>query len=75
MATLIGLHRRGGIFHLRIVVPKDLRARLGRSYFRKTLGTADRSQAELLGTIERARLLALFSAAKDAPNAALPTCI
>lgn len=73
MATLIGLHRRGGIFHLRIVVPKDLRARLGRSYFRKTLGTADRSQAELLGTIERARLLALFSAAKDAPNAALPS--
>lgn len=68
MATLIGLHRRGGIYHLRIVVPKDLRARFGRSYFRKSLGTADRSQAELLGTIERARLLALFNTAKQSSD-------
>ena len=68
MATLIGLHRRGGIYHLRIVVPKDLRARFGRSYVRKSLGTADRSQAELLGTIERARLLALFNTAKQSSD-------
>lgn len=68
MATLVGLHRRGGIYHLRIVVPKALRARLGCSYVRKTLGTADRSQAELLGTVERARLLALFNTAKQSSN-------
>lgn len=68
MATLIGLHRRGGIYHLRIVVPKDLRARFGRSYVRKSLGTSDRSQAELLGTVERARLLALFNTAKQSSD-------
>ena len=72
MANLIGLHRRAGIYHLRIVVPKDLRARFGRSYIRKSLGTPDRSQAELLGTIERARVLALFSTAKQSA-APLPT--
>ena len=59
MASLIGLHRRSGIYHLRIVVPKDLRDRFGRSYIRKTLGMADKQQAELLGTVERARWLAL----------------
>jgi len=32
------------------------------------LGTADRSQAELLGTVERARLLALFNTAKQSSD-------
>ena len=69
MATLIGLHRRAGVYHLRIVVPKDLRDRFGRSYVRKTLGTTNKQQAELLGTVERARLLALFNAAKNSSAA------
>lgn len=64
MATLTGLHLRAGVFQLCIVIPTDLRARFGRSRFRKSLGTSNRAEAELLGTIERARLLALFAAAK-----------
>lgn len=72
MATLPGLHLRAGVYQLCIVIPTDLRTRFGRSRFRKSLGTSDRSEAELLGTIERARLLALFSAAKKTP-ATLPS--
>lgn len=64
MATLTGLHQRAGVFQLCIVIPTDLRQRFGRSRFRKSLGTSDRSEAELLGTAERPRLLALFAVAK-----------
>ena len=64
MASLTGLHQRAGIYHLRVLIPTDLRARFGRSAFRKSLETSDRSEAELRGTVERARLLALFSVAK-----------
>lgn len=68
MASLTGLHQRAGVFQLCIVIPTELRARFGRSRFRKSLGTSDRSEAELLGTVERARLLALFAAAKKSPT-------
>ena len=64
MASLTGLHQRAGIYHLRVLIPTDLRARFGRSAFRKSLETSDRSEAELRGTVERARLLALFAVAK-----------
>ena len=64
MATLTGLHQRAGIYHLRVLIPTSLQTRFGRSCFRKSLGTSNKSEAELLGTIERARLLALFAAAK-----------
>lgn len=66
MATLTGLHQRAGIYHLRVLIPTSLQTRFGRSCFRKSLGTSNKSEAELLGTIERARLLALFAAAKKA---------
>ena len=65
MAKVTGLKLRGGVYQLRTTVPKDLQARFGRECIRKSLGTSDRSQAELLGTVERARLLALFNAAKN----------
>lgn len=72
MASLTGLHQRAGIYHLRVLIPTNLRARFGRSCFRKSLGTSNKSEAELLGTIERARLLALFAAAKKTQEP-LPT--
>lgn len=72
MAGLTGLHQRAGIYHLRVLIPTDLKTRFGRSCFRKSLGTSNKSEAELLGTIERARLLALFAAAKKTQEP-LPT--
>lgn len=65
MPRLTGLHQRAGIFQLRIVVPKALQARFGGRLVRKSLGTSDRSEAELLATVERARLLALFATARN----------
>lgn len=67
MAKVTGLKLRGGVYQLRTTVPKDLQARFGRECIRKSLGTSDRPQAELLGSIERARLLALFNTAKQSP--------
>ncbi|WP_429016704.1 DUF6538 domain-containing protein [Comamonas sp. 4034] len=64
MAALPGLNLRGGIYQLRTTIPIALRTRFGRDRIRKSLGTSDRPEAELLATIERARLLALFAAAK-----------
>lgn len=72
MATLPGLNLRGGVYQLRTTIPTDLRARFGRACIRKSLNTSDRSEAELLGTVERARLLALFAAAKKTQGT-LPT--
>lgn len=74
MPRLTGLHQRAGIFQLRIVVPKALQARFGGRLVRKSLGTSDRSdrsEAELLATVERARLLALFATARKS-SAPLP---
>lgn len=68
MAKVTGLKLRGGVYQLRTTVPKDLQARFGRECIRKSLGTSDRPQAELLGTIERARLLALFNTAKHSSD-------
>lgn len=73
MAFLTGLHQRAGIYHLRVIVPTSLRARLGRSCIRKSLGTSDRAEAAVRGTIERAKLLALFASAQKNTNACIPT--
>ncbi|WP_371747602.1 DUF6538 domain-containing protein [Diaphorobacter sp. HDW4B] len=68
MTTLTGLHLRAGIYQLYVVIPTDLQARFGRWRFRKSLGTSNRKEAELRGTVERARLLALFASAKNTPG-------
>lgn len=67
MARVTGLTLRGAVYQLRTTIPTDLRDRFGRSCIRKSLGTADRQQAELKGSAERTRLLALFNAARQAP--------
>ena len=64
MAEVPGLNLRGGVYQLRTTIPTDLRARFGCDCIRKTLNTSDRSEAELLGSVERARLLALFATAR-----------
>lgn len=68
MARVTGLTLRGGVYQLRTTIPTDLRDRFGRSCIRKSLGTSDRQQAELKGSAERTRLLALFNAARQAPS-------
>lgn len=40
--------RRGEICSARLVIPKKLRPILGKSEFKKSLGTASRKEAELL---------------------------
>lgn len=68
MPRLTRLHQRAGIFQLRIVVPKALQARFGGRLVRKSLRTSDRPEAELLATVERARLLALFATTKKSSD-------
>ena len=65
MAALPGLHLRGGVYQLRTTIPIALRARFGRDCIRKSLKTSDRAEAELMGSIERARMLALFASARQ----------
>lgn len=72
MARVTGLTLRGGVYQLRTSIPTDLRDRFGRSCIRKSLGTSDRQQAELKGSVERTRLLALFNAARQAPSKPIP---
>lgn len=71
MARVTGLTLRGGVYQLRTTIPTDLRDRFGRSCIRQSLRTSDRQQAELLGSAERTRLLALFNAARKAPTQAI----
>lgn len=69
MAKLPGLLRRGGVYHLRVVVPQDLReAHEGRSKVVKTLSTADRREAALRGAQLRAQWLSRFEALRQAPG-------
>lgn len=71
MAEVPGLNLRGGVYQLRTTIPTDLRARFGRDCIRKSLNTSDRAEAELMGSVERARLLALFATARKS-SAPLP---
>lgn len=68
MAEVPGLNLRGGIYQLRTTIPTDLRVRFGCACIRKSLNTSDRSEAELVGSVERARLLALFAAARKSSS-------
>ncbi|TAK93741.1 MAG: site-specific integrase [Aquabacterium sp.] len=62
MAKLPGLLKRGGVYHLRVMIPLDLRgAHEGRSKVIKTLKTTDRQEAALRGVHLRAQWLARFA--------------
>jgi hypothetical protein len=69
MATLTGLFLRNGVWQLRVVVPNDVRpAYNGRVKIDQSLGTSARREAVLLGTEERAKLLAEFELHRQALN-------
>lgn len=69
MAKLPGLLKRGGVYHLRVMVPLDLRdAHEGRTKIIKTLDTADRQEAALLGVQLRARWMARFDNLRKAAS-------
>lgn len=61
MAKVVGLHVRGGVFHLRVMIPEDLRGSYqGRTKIIRSLGTAERAVAKILAHKLRADLLLGF---------------
>lgn len=78
MAKLTGLMKRGGTYHLRVMVPLDLRpAHEGRSKIIRALNTSNRHEASLKGHALRAQWLARFEDLRgrptDAHSVALPS--
>jgi integrase len=57
-----GLNLRGSRYYLRVLIPEDLREVYGRTRVNLALGTSERREATLLGTIKRAEWLADFEA-------------
>jgi len=69
MAKLPGLHERGGVFQLRVVIPLDLRpAYSGRTKLVQSLKTKDRREASAEGARLRADLLQEFKDKRRAMN-------
>jgi hypothetical protein len=69
MAKLPGLHERGGVFQLRVVIPLDLRpAYDGRTKVVQSLKTKDRREASIEGAKLRADLLQEFKDKRRALN-------
>ncbi|WP_082497560.1 DUF6538 domain-containing protein [Pseudorhodoferax sp. Leaf267] len=62
MAKFPGLHLRAGVYQLRVVVPMDLRAALGRSRIIESLGTSNVREANLKASVRRAELFQQFEA-------------
>ncbi|MEO5736370.1 MAG: DUF6538 domain-containing protein, partial [Variovorax sp.] len=60
--TLTGLNRRVNKWYINIVVPPDLREVYGKRAMNLALGTSDRREAIVLGTMRRAEMLAEFAA-------------
>jgi integrase len=72
MARLPGLLKRGGVYHLRVMIPLDLcDAHEGRTKIIKTLSTADRQEAALRGVQLRALWLARFDSIRKTPGTVL----
>lgn len=69
MAKLPGLHERGGVYQLRVVIPLDLRPAFGgRTKVTHSLKTSDRREAALAGSKRRAELLQEFQERRRALN-------
>jgi len=66
MAQVEGLNLRGSRWYVRIVIPDDLRGAHGKARVNLALGTSDRKEAVLRGTLERAKWLADFEAKRAA---------
>lgn len=66
MAQVEGLNLRGSRWYVRIVIPDDLRGSYGKARVNLALGTSDRREATLRGTLERATWLADFEAKRAA---------
>ncbi len=69
MAKLPGLHERGGVYQLRVVIPLDLRMAFGgRTKVVQSLKTADHREASIEGARRRAELLQDFKDHRRALN-------
>jgi len=68
MAQVEGLNLRGSRYYVRIVIPDDLRDAYGKHRVNLALGTSDRREATLLGTLKRAEWLADLEAKRVARN-------
>jgi integrase len=69
MAKLPGLHTRGGVYQLRVVIPLDLRPSFGgQTKITHSLKTTDRREASLVGSKRRAELLQEFQDRRRALN-------
>jgi hypothetical protein len=61
-----GLHLRGAVYYSRVTVPKELIGRFGRKQIWKSLGTANKDEAEALHLREIANWKAAFVEARRA---------
>jgi integrase len=68
--TSTNLYLRGGTYYVRVAVPIDLQAGLGRREVWKSLGTKDRRAAARLLHHAMGEIHAMFAAARAAPAAA-----
>jgi len=66
--TVIGLSQRGSRWYVLIVIPPDLHEAYGKRRVNLALGTSDRREATLLGTLKRAEWLADFEAKRHELN-------
>ena len=66
MAQVEGLNLRGSRWYVRIVIPDDLRGAYGKARVNLALGTSDRKEAVIRGTLTRAEWLADFEAKRAA---------
>ncbi len=66
--TLTGLNNRGSKWYINIVVPPALRDVYGKRAMNLSLGTSDRREAIVLGTMKRAEMLAEFDAKRRELN-------
>jgi len=66
--TVIGLSQRGSRWYVLIIIPPDLHEAYGKRRINIALGTSDRREATLLGTLKRAEWLADFEAKRHELN-------
>ena len=64
----VGVRRRGAIYWLSVVIPKDLHGTYHKTRIQESLGTADPQEATLQGNRRRTELLEEFAAKRKALN-------
>ena len=63
------IHRRGGVYHLRCRVPRDLLQRVRRQEIRRSLGTASPSEAKTRAARLYGKLMAVFEEIRSMSDA------